>query len=381
MKSQIVLELNPTQSNARNSEGSFITLQSGRILFAWSKYTTGNFLDEAPSILVCRHSDDGGISWSSEDRVLVEPEGDAHNVMSVSLLRLRNGRILCLYLQKEKSSKGIYQCLPYIRFSDDEMETLSAPTPLMFSTEWHVVNNDRIIQLQNGTLIIPIAQHRFAMQTAPPLGDNLEAGFKAPGTIFFLISHDNGQTWSESRNSFYRAFPDGSGFQEPGVVELNDGRLWAWARTQWKNGEARSRQWQSFSTDGGEVWSEPGPSDFISPCSPLSMKRIPQTGDLLAVWNDRSGRFPVPEKPDYCDRQPLVGAISSDEGKTWRNHSLLEDAPNHGYCYTAIHFVDDAILLAYCAGGPEPQNCLQRLRMTRLTLQDFYGDGDTDLDK
>jgi hypothetical protein len=34
--------------------------------------------------------------------------------------------------------------------------------------------------------------------------------------------------------------------------------------------------------------------------------------------------------------------------------------------------VDDAILLAYCAGGPAPQNCLQRLRMRRISVSELY---------
>ncbi len=98
------------------------------------------------------------------------------------------------------------------------------------------------------------------------------------------------------------------------------------------------------------------------------MKRIPSTGDLLAVWNDHSGRFSFPRKTDFHDRQPLVAAISSDEGKTWKNHFLLEDNPDHGYCYTAIHFAGDAVLFAYCAGGPAPEICLQSLRIRRVHL-------------
>ncbi len=365
---QITLELKPQPGNARNSEGAFVTLENGRILFIWSKYITDNYIDEAPCVLASRTSDDGGLTWSPEDEVVVQPEGNGHNVMSVSLLRLQNGRILLHYLQKEKSPKGIYQCTPMLRFSDDEAQTWSPARSLTLSTEYHCVNNDRIIQLHDGTLVVPVAQHRFAMPHRLPDKGKLKADFKAPAIIFCLLSRDNGETWLESRNSFYRAFPDGSGFQEPGVIQLRDNRLWTWTRTRWKNGELHGRQWQSFSNDGGLKWEEPTPSDFVSPCSPLSMKRIPTTGDLLAVWNDHSGRFPFPANSDFHDRQPLVAAISSDEGKTWKNHFLLEDNPNHGYCYTAIHFVGDAILFAYCAGGPSPEICLQSLRIRRLSL-------------
>ena len=36
---RIVLDIEPTQRNPRNSEGAFITLDDGRILFAWSRFT------------------------------------------------------------------------------------------------------------------------------------------------------------------------------------------------------------------------------------------------------------------------------------------------------------------------------------------------------
>ena len=60
--------------------------------------------------------------------------------------------------------------------------------------------------------------------------------------------------------------------QEPGVVELRDGRLMMYCRS---NGGS---QYVSHSQDGGETWSPLGPSRIISPLSPASIKRIPQTG-------------------------------------------------------------------------------------------------------
>ena len=39
---------------------------------------------------------------------------------------------------------------------------------------------------------------------------------------------------------------------------------------------------------------------------------------------------------------------------------------DHGYCYCAIHFTKDAMLLAYCAGGPEDGSCLAKTRIRRI---------------
>ena len=43
-------------------------------------------------------------------------------------------------------------------------------------------------------------------------------------------------------------------------------------------------------------------------------------------------------------------AISRDEGRTWQNVKTLEDDPHGWYCYTAVDFVGDHILLGHCAG-------------------------------
>ncbi len=364
-----VFQLDPTAQNARNSEGAFLTLNDGRILYAWSKFTSERSHDNEPSIIASHISSDGGHTWPDEERILARPERGAHNLMSVSLLRLQNDRILLLYASKTHLATGNVRCIPCVRFSDDEGETWSDEKEVTASSDYHVVNNDRLIQLKDGTLIVPVALHRRRLASSGEANGVL--GFSYAALIFFFISRDGGETWLESENSFYRCFPGGGGLQEPGVIELSDGRLWAWARNSWQQGDAGRRQWQAFSEDGGRIWSEPEPSVFVSPCSPLSMKRIPSTGDLLAVWNDHSGRFPLP--PQLNERRPLACAISSDEGATWKHHQLLDDAYEHGFHYIAIHFTDDAVLLAYCAGGPRPEmGWLQRLRIQRIPLTELY---------
>lgn len=44
-----------------------------------------------------------------------------------------------------------------------------------------------------------------------------------------------------------------------------------------------------------------------------------------------------------------------------------------GYCYTAIHFTDDAVLLAYGHGGGGIDGVLQNQRVRRITLDWLYG--------
>jgi hypothetical protein len=372
LMSSLVLQLDPAPGNARNSEGAFVTLNNGDLLFAYTKYVDSAH-DNARSQIVCRTSADNGRTWSNTDRVLVDP-GDALNVMSVSLLRLSDGRILFSYLRKEAAENDTVRCMPLVCYSSGEMASFSPPMPLTRAFGYYCINNDRIVQMQNGRIIAPVAYHRFRMPSHAVAGVKHQPIHSNPAVISFLFSDDS-ETWYESLTNCYCCFPNGRGLQEPGVIELNGGRLWSWMRTGWQGDDGKSgRQWQSFSDDGGQVWSTPEPSQFVSPCSPMSVKRIPATGDLLAVWNDRSGHFKTaPPTPISKNRTPLVAALSRDEGRSWEHRHLIEDAPDHGFCYTAIHFVDDVVLLAYCAGDAGTGGVLTRLRMRRFSLSDLYG--------
>ena len=75
--------------------------------------------------------------------------------------------------------------------------------------------------------------------------------------------------------------------------------------------------------------------------------------------------MPAPTKPER--RAPLAVAFSTDNAKTWSPSQLIEDDLSGWYCYTAIHFTDDAVLLAYVAGNDEIGH-LSRLRIRRLPL-------------
>ena len=46
---------------------------------------------------------------------------------------------------------------------------------------------------------------------------------------------------------------------------------------------------------------------------------------------------------------------------------LIESDPEGWYCYTAIHFSGDAVLLGYCAGDPKVGG-LNRLRIRRVEM-------------
>lgn len=340
-----VLELAPSAGNPRNSEGDFVALKDGRLFFVYTHYT-GGFDDDATAHLAGRFSSDGGRTWTPES-VTVLPNEGKQNVMSVSLLRLQDGRIGLFYLRKNSTS----DCRAYLRFSEDEGQTWSEPTLCIPDEGYFVVNNDRVVQLKSGRLVVPAASHTFYRKE-----------FLARGAAMCYLSDDGGKTWRRSETVVEGPAESRSGLQEPGVVELKDGRLLMLCRTD------QGCQMRAWSSDGGSTWSPAERTELLSPVSPATFEIIPSTGDLLLVWNDHRGI----DEARRGKRTPLSVALSRDEGRSWEQAKVLEDDPQGWYCYTAMEFTEDAVLLGYCAGNTPTENGLARTRITRIPLDWLY---------
>jgi Neuraminidase (sialidase) len=247
------------------------------------------------------------------------------NVMSVSLLRLADGRIALFYAIKNSGT----DCRLYMRTSADETRTWSEPTLCIPPEGYYVVNNDRVIQLKSGRLVVPAARHNYPATPGAPLTHR--------GKVTCFLSDDAGKTWRAGTTTLEAPQKSRSGLQEPGVVELKNGDLLMLMRTD------LGSQYRSISTDGGETWSAAEPTELASPLSPASIKRIPTTGDLMVIWNDHRDT----PKALAGKRSPLSVAISRDEGKTWLKSKTLESDPDGHFCYTAILFVKDRVLIGY----------------------------------
>jgi hypothetical protein len=175
---KITLRLEPSEGNPRNSEGDFIRLDDGRILFIYSHFTDGAG-DHADAYLAGRYSDDGGESWSAIDVTILPNEGEM-NIMSVSLIRLNDGRIALFYLRKNSEVDGI----PIMRTSSDEAKTWSEAKECI--TDYpgcYVMNNDRVVQLKSVRILLPVALHN-----TPESEDWFN------GRIMCYYSDDNGET-------------------------------------------------------------------------------------------------------------------------------------------------------------------------------------------
>ena len=81
----IVNQQIPHAGNPRNSEGAFLTLKDGRILFVFSRYCGDTWLDHASADLAAITSADGGQTWSEPKVIFTCAEAGVRNLMSVSL--------------------------------------------------------------------------------------------------------------------------------------------------------------------------------------------------------------------------------------------------------------------------------------------------------
>ena len=359
MPGKIIMDLPPTPENNRNSEGAFIPLKNGNILFVYSRYGSGGLKDGSPADLYGILSEDNGETFSKPFPVLTRQALGADNIMSVSLERMKNGDIGMFFLYKKDAD-----CLCCFTRSSDEGRSWSNPVLCGPDKGYFIVNNDRILRCQNGTLLIPAACHAVELTEVPGKGNRLSI---RTGTLWIFASEDDGFTWTVRAQNIRLPYSRGltTGVQEPGLVQLSDGTLWCYIRTD------AGKQYECFSSDQGKTWSTPLPSWFSSPVSPLSVKRL-SDGRLLAVWNPipiYNGRPFRIEGVNTGARTPLVYALSSDDGETFSTPVVLEDDPRSGYCYTAIfETADGGVMLAYCAGCVEDGSKLSRLRIRKLMM-------------
>ncbi|MCA9132879.1 MAG: exo-alpha-sialidase [Planctomycetales bacterium] len=326
-----------TEKNPRYTEGSIVALHDGSLLFAVTEFQNDDS-DFAQAQIIGRTSTDGGRSWSTP-RVLQENTGGM-NVMSVTLRRLSNGALAMFYLQKNSHS----DLRLWVRFSNDEAASFGEPVQVTNNDGYHVVNNDRVIQLSSGRLLVPAASSADVQKSN------------------HFVSHcyysdDLGATWQQGRG---QVDADKRGAMEPEVVELKDGRVMMIIRTQ------LGFIGKSYSDDGGETWGKMTSLGVQAPEAPATLRRIPATGDLLLVWNNTYNAG----TGHGGTRTPLTAAISRDEGATWQVVGNLESNPQRTFAYTSLTFVGQRAVMSYWESG-EP-NGRYHCRFRSLPVSWFY---------
>ena len=354
---RLVHQLLPGPDNGRNSEGSFIRLPDGRILFAYSRYNTPNGHDHAACDIAAILSSDEGETWTEPRIIAKAVDLDAANLMSVSCVYQLDGRIGVYFIIKEHA---LTSTMGRALTSDGETFAVSR-CAYDFPTNYYVINNDRLLRLPDGRLLCPAGRHAYGLTPdGRPAADSFSV------SVVF-VSEDDGATWRLL--PFRLTIPlthagTGCGMQEPGLFRFKDGTIWLWART------GDGFQYESYSRDNLATFTMPQPSVFTGPTSPLEVARNPATDVIYAVYNPISNYPGRPGTDPSWGRTPFVVRKSADEGSTWSAPVTIEDDPNRGYCYPALFFPkDDSLLLAYCRGANG--RVLNTLGIAKIPLADI----------
>ena len=348
----LVLDFAPSTGNGRNSEGSFIRLPDGAILFAYSRYNTNAYGDNADCDIAAVYSYDEGESWSQPKIIAHAAQFGVGNIMSVSCVQQLDGKIGVYFLIKENEGNITFGRALSVDGFTFTAERCVINGPLSY----YVTNNDRIKRFSDGRLVAPSGMHMYTKK-------NDSEGF-AVSTV--LVSEDDGKSFTvlPVRLTIPALNSRGVGMQEPGVYEHADGTVRLWART------TAGYQYECYSRDGMNSFTAPAPSVFTSPDSPMAMAE--KDGVIYAVYN------PVPLYNERVrtnagwGRTPFVIRKSTDDGRTWGPHTIIEDDPERGFCYPALFFTnDDSMLCAYCRGGAEDKACLNRLGIMKIGLSEI----------
>lgn len=314
-----------------------IRLNDGSLLMAapWGRPPT-NFEQLAATFPVpmLYGSTDGGRTWQERGRM--QMDWNLTGMISdggITFLYLHDGRLAFLAHRHVQGQHG--GGLPVISFSEDEGRTWT-PARTIGEPEgvWYVMN-ERMIQMKNGRLVVPVSHM--------PMGMGTYEGDQNLGLCFF--SDDAGQIWQRSRQP--AVLDDGRGMAEPCVAEVAGGRLLMLART------GSGCNYEAWSNDGGDTWSQPEATTQIAACSSLTLKTLPD-GRLIVFYNHAE-----PLKPGaFFPRTPLCYAVSADGGCSWSEPALIDDTGvllrDRQTIYPSITCTNEGMVVLYSRHAADP---------------------------
>lgn len=370
-----------TEDGLRSGEGSIVELANGHLLMFYSCFQ--GWSDDAPAFIARRISRDGGETWSPPEVQFERPEG-ALNSMGVSLLRLQDGRIACSYGIKWAHD----HLVAMVTFSSDEGKTWSPCLPVTDQKGYLWTNNDRLLQLRDGTLLVPFCRLEESKTDAAVEGGDLR--FNMPCGVFYSV--DGGATWEKSPHEIKHTpevftmplyideqITEGHRenlrcrlgvFQEPGLVELQDGRIMMYMRSSYAI-------YRCFARHPAAPWEDCGIFEGLNVCiGPQTIRRDPESGKLIMLYNDRGTHGWGSWTSEYNFRTPLSVAVSSDEAASWQRWGALENE-SHNYCYFSLLFLKGKFIASYYQSGnpikasKNPRRNLASLKVCRGASEIF----------
>lgn len=307
----------------RHSEGTTVELKDGRLLLAWIEFTKGTGdSDFFTARIVCKMSKDGGKTWDNS-RVLAKPEAGEISAFSPNLLRLKDGRLLFVYMRYLSFSKAKNKYPPattVAMISEDDGKSF-APLATILDAQPITVASHSLKQLASGRIVLPLNRDLSKKGEA----DHWEAGL--------AYSDDGGKTWKQS-DDWVDAPKRGA--MEPHVEEIKDDHLLMVMRTQMVS------VYRAESKDGGRNWSKATSLGVEAPESCPELCKVPKTDDLLLIWN--GSKYDPKWASHFGKRTPLSSAISKDGGKTWSKPRHIETDSGWAFSNPGAYFTSKGTL-------------------------------------
>ncbi len=292
---------------------NIVRSESGRLFCLWT--TGGPYEPHSYNYWYICYSDDNGSTWTRAaiwdtwaDQII---KGTKYGVIFESNINVTEDNELYMFYTIRENLNGGQSpsCLQgYVKISNIEQ----SPNTWVLS-EPHVIGNGF-----------------FAKNTYRVLSDGTYmVCFQSDMDERYLLvytSSDKGNTW----NYFSKVYaPQAYAYDEPIVMEKNDGTLWMTLRTR------KQYMYQSISTDGGKNWSIAKKYFMPNTDTRFCIKELPN-GDWVMVYNN-----------SQSGRTNMTLALSKDEGKSWHNKILLYSR----YCsYPDIQIDEDELHVVFDDG-------------------------------
>lgn len=272
-------------------------------------------------------SRDGGGTWTLTGPF--DPSGTLRPTDSGAFLRTNRGTLVAAFGNAAERSRWNWDetthdspgaTLPtYASRSTDDGRTWSKP--LKLHAAWTGANRD-MIETRDGRIVFTSMQMRHH-----------------PGrhTVLTYASEDEGQTWQSSNIIDLGGCGHHGGVTEATLVELRDGSLLKYIRTNW------GQFWRALSTDGGRSWHPYGPAGIDASSAPGALLRLADQRIAL-VWNRtcpegqsevewRGGDGNWSATPTSNFRHELSISFSEDECETWSAPVVIARKPDGEVSY------------------------------------------------
>jgi|GEM_PF-5377776 len=302
----------------RGFNGAIIERANGSLLLVADEFE--GVEDNDPGVINGRISTDDGATWGAP--YLIQDNIGDRTVAAQGIVRLGATKLgLAFAVVDDNAVISIW-----FKTSDDDGLTWNTEYQVTASGGHYAAGNDRLVELSNGRLILPLAG------TSPVQN---ESG------AFAIYSDDGGVTWDES--AFVEPLSDFPA--EPVVVELSDTTVMMLIRGTGGTIE------RSYSTDFGETWSATDSTGVQSPYAPSIVKRI--DGKLVLIWNNSPTE----------SRRPLTIATSEDEGDTWDIVQNLTPSASGLYAYPSLLHHDGKLYVTFYTLTSYPSEYTLPLRL------------------